>query len=415
MKTLSFIHAGNHELTGTAAVSAVAAVIGAAFAGSTLVTPLYVIYQQQFGFSQVTLTLVYAAYVLGNLAALLFLGHMSDQIGRRRTILPAMAIAILSALVFLFADGVAWLYVARILSGLGIGIATGTGTAWLAELIGGKDKSRATAIATGANFLGLAVSALLAGVLAEYAPWPLRLPFIVYLAALLVVTALIWRTHETVTHQRRLDSISLRTNVSIPRQIRAEFIAPAITGFGAMALVGFFAAIGPSILAQDLHETNHAVAGVLFFELAIIVAVTILVTQNLPSRTAMLTGLALMIPSVVLVVAAQIMASMGLLVVATACCAISAALGYRGSLQVVNQIAPEEKRAAVVSSYFICGFSGNALPVIGIGAISMAANAVIADAIFAGLIIAFALGAIGMSTSSRWSRPDAGTCAPRDR
>jgi MFS family permease len=102
--------------------------ISAAFAGSTLVTPLYVIYKQEFGFSQITLTLVYGAYVLGNLVALLFFGHVSDEIGRRRTILPAMAIAIASTLVFLFAESLAWLYAARILSGIGIGIATGAGT-----------------------------------------------------------------------------------------------------------------------------------------------------------------------------------------------------------------------------------------------------------------------------------------------
>jgi MFS family permease len=169
MNRLSFVNSVNARLTGAGAVSAVAIMISAAFAGSTLVTPLYVIYEQEFGFSQITLTLVYGAYVLGNLVALLFFGHVSDEIGRRRTILPAMAIAIASALVFLFAESLAWLYAARILSGIGIGIATGAGTAWLAELVGRRDKSRATAIATSANFLGLASSALDAGILAQYA------------------------------------------------------------------------------------------------------------------------------------------------------------------------------------------------------------------------------------------------------
>jgi MFS family permease len=170
MTLLNLVSRRDAELTGRAAVAAVAAMIGAAFAGSTLITPLYVIYKEQFGFSQITLTLVYGAYVLGNLVALLFLGHLSDQLGRRRTAVPAMAIAILSAAVFMFADGVAWLYAGRILSGISIGIATGTGTAWLAELIGRKDKTLATAIATSVNFLGLATSALIAGILAQYAP-----------------------------------------------------------------------------------------------------------------------------------------------------------------------------------------------------------------------------------------------------
>jgi hypothetical protein len=39
------------ELEGTAALTAVAMLLGAAFGLSTLITPLYLIYQQQFGFS----------------------------------------------------------------------------------------------------------------------------------------------------------------------------------------------------------------------------------------------------------------------------------------------------------------------------------------------------------------------------
>ena len=170
------------------AISAVAAMIGVLFAGSTVVTPLYVIYKQQFGFSQISLTLIYAAYVLGNLAALLLFGRLSDEIGRRRTAVTAMAIAVVSAVVFLFARGIVSLYAGRILSGLAIGIGAGTGTAWLAEVIGSEDKSRATVIATSANFLGLGLGALMSGMLAEYAPSPLRLSFIVYLLMLVAVS-----------------------------------------------------------------------------------------------------------------------------------------------------------------------------------------------------------------------------------
>jgi MFS family permease len=193
MAFLGITHAHGRELTGAAATLVVAAMVAVVFAGSTLVTPLYVIYERQLGFSRITLTLIYAAYVVGNLAALLFFGGWSDRIGRRQTALPAITVAIISALVFLFGGNVAALFVGRILSGLGIGLGAGTGTAWLAELIGKEDKTRATAIATSANFLGLGVGALVSGLLAQYTPWPLQLPFIGYLLALLAVAALAWR------------------------------------------------------------------------------------------------------------------------------------------------------------------------------------------------------------------------------
>ncbi|MER9922344.1 MFS transporter [Mesorhizobium sp. M0048] len=385
----------DHELGGRAAAAAVAAMIAALFAGSTALTPLYIIYKQVFGFSQITLTLVYAVYVIGNLAALLMLGRVSDVIGRRPMALAGMAVAVVSAVVFLFAENVAWLDIARILSGLGIGVGAGTGTAWLAELLPTDDKSQAATIATSTNFLGLGLGALGAGLLAEYATWPLRLTFVVYLAMLATVTLLVWRTRETVSRPGKLADVSMRPRLSVPDDIRASFVAPAVTGFGAMALVGFYAALAPSILAQQLQVTNHAEAGALFFELAIVTAATIVVTARLSSRAAMFAALALMIPTVALIVAAQVFASMAIMIAGTALCGVAAALGYRGGLQVVNEIAPAARRAEVVSAFFICCFCGNALPVIGIGVLSTVAGATVASLAFAGMIVVFSLVALG--------------------
>ncbi|MDX8467574.1 MFS transporter [Mesorhizobium sp. VK23B] len=385
----------DNELSGGIAMAVVAAMIAVLFAGSTALTPLYVIYKQAFGFSQITLTLVYAVYVVGNLAALLFFGRLSDVIGRRPAAMAAMGVAIVSALFFLFAENLAWLDIARILSGLGIGIGAGTGTAWLAELIEGEDKSRAAIIATSTNFVGLGAGALASGLLAEYAPWPLRLTFAVYLALLLLVTLMLWRTQETVPQTRRLAEVSMRPRLSVPAGIRARFVAPAITGFGAMALVGFYAALAPSILAQQLHATNHAEAGGLFFELSIVAAATILATARLSSRFTMLAALVLMIPTVALIVAAQVFASAAIMVIGTALCGVAAAFGYRGGLQVVNHIAPADRRAEVVSAFFVCCFCGNALPVIGIGVLSSLTSATVASLAFAGMITIFSLVALG--------------------
>jgi MFS family permease len=217
----------------------------------------------------------------------------------------------------------------------------------------------------------------------------------VYLVALAAVMALVGLVPETVVRPKRsMKDISITPRVSVPSQIRAQFVAPAVTGFGAMALVGFYAALVPTLLADQLHITNHAVAGAVFLELAIVVAGAILATRRLASRTAMLAALALMLPSVVALVAAQLAASMPLLLIATAICAVASGLGYRGSLQVASQIAPPDRRAEIVSSYFICCFAGNALPVIGVGVVSTHFGPVAASLAFAVTIAIFALVAL---------------------
>lgn len=103
-------HTQRVEFKGNAALATVAMLLGVAFGLSTLITPLYLIYQQRFGFSQITLTLIYAAYAIGNIAALLFFGRVSDRIGRRLTALSAIVILIVAAPVFLFANNTVPLY-----------------------------------------------------------------------------------------------------------------------------------------------------------------------------------------------------------------------------------------------------------------------------------------------------------------
>ncbi|MBV9556346.1 MAG: MFS transporter [Pseudolabrys sp.] len=387
-------------LTGKAAIAVVATMIGVAFCGSTVVTPLYIVYEQTFHFSKIVLTFIYASYVVGNLSALLFFGRLSDQIGRRRVGLAALAICAASSLLFVFATGVTELFVARIVIGLGVGISAGTGTAWLAELLG-KEKARAATIATASNFLGLALGPLVSGILADYAPWPLQLPFFVYLAVVALTALLIARTMETVAHPRALSSVSLKPRVGVPRNLRAAFVAPALAGAASMSLTGFYAALMPSILAESLNLKSHTIAGALVFELAVIVSAAIVLTRNVKSQTAMLWALALLIPSAPLVVAAQYWASLPVMLIGTAFCGVSSALGYRGSLQVVNEIAPADRRAEVVSAYFVACFSGNSIPIIGVGILSALVDPVIATAALAAMIALFALAAIPLALKYR--------------
>src|ERR1700733_3998335 len=97
----------------TVGLAIVATELGAMFVGAIVPTPLYPLYREAFGFSGVTLTLIYAVYVLGNLVALLFFGRLADQIGRSRATLPAIAVSFASTIVFAAASGTAWLFVAR--------------------------------------------------------------------------------------------------------------------------------------------------------------------------------------------------------------------------------------------------------------------------------------------------------------
>ena len=372
------------------ALTIVAVALAMMFVGAIMPTPLYPLYQHGFGFSGITLTLIYAIYVLGNLVALLFFGRLADQVGRRSAMLPAIGIGIASTVVFAAAAGSPWLFAARALSGFSTGLGAGAATAWIAELYTGRGDGTAARIAASANFFGCATGPLFGGLLAQFAPWPLRLPYLIYLVLLCAVAVAILFVPETVTNPKRLCEASLRPRLGVPRPIRLQFVSPAVSGFATFSLIGFYAALIPNLLAESLHESAHTVAGAIVCEMFGIAAITILSTAWLGSQAAMFSAQALLLPAVWLLVGAELARSLPLLLFAAAFCGVAGGLGYRGSLEVINRIAPADQRSEVVSSYLIALFAGNSVPVIGIGVLAAAAGSLVAHVSFAAVITALA-------------------------
>ena len=363
-------------------LEAVAGKLGVMFVGATLPTPLYPLYREAFGFSAVTLTLIYATYVLGNLAALLFFGRLSDQIGRRATSLPAIAVGIASTAVFAAAQGTAWLFAARALSGFSTGLASGAATAWIAELYATGRSGGAARIASAANILGCAAGPLIGGLFAQFALVP----------------------RETVAAPKPFGEISLRPRIGVPHGIRLQFVSPAVTGFATFSLIGFYSALIPSLLGESLHQSSPLIAGAIVCELFLVAAVVILTSGRFASQTATLGALLLLPPSVWILVGAELAQSLTILLFAAALGGLAGGLGYRGSLEVINRIAPADRRSEVVSSYMIALFAGNSVPVIGIGFLSVATTSLTAHVTFAAVLTVLA--AIALWTGLKFAPND---------
>jgi MFS family permease len=362
-------------------------VIAVLFMGSTLLTPLYEIYKSSYGFSPFVLVLLYSVYVIGNLLALFFFGQLSDRIGRKPLVFAALTLAAISAAVFLVAENLGWLFLARVISGLAVGIGSGSATAWITEFTPPERRASAAAVMTGFNFLGLAIGPLVAGLLVQYAPHPLRLPFLAYIGTIAVAVALAAAQPETLVDTRKA---TFKPRLGVPPDVRSAFIAPAAGGFAAMAVVGFYAALGPTVIRQNLHIGNHALASAVVAELFILSAALIVATRKVDGRKLMLFGLAATPIGMALLILAERSGSLAVLLVGTAVCSITGAFGYRGGLAVVNSLAPQERRAEIASAFFVCCFCGNALPIIGAGALMLVTSARTADLIFAIVIAGIA-------------------------
>ena len=371
------------------ATVAAALALAVLFMGATIPTPLYPLYQKAFHFSGLVLTLVYAVYVLGNVVVLILFGGLADRIGRRRTIAAAVALALASAATFAVASDVAWLFAARFLSGLATALGAAAATAWITDAQGDQAASRTAAAS---NFAGLAFGAVFAGVLAQVAPSPLLMSYAVYLV---ILVGLAWAVVKAQDPSERrsisLASLWRRPRIGAPRQILRPFLSYAATGFAVFALVGFYAALIPNLLAQRLDEPSPVVAGAVAFELFAVAAASVLVFARLDNRVAARVSLALLVLGVALLIGADAARSMLLLVSATFVGGVGAALGYRGSLALVNAIAPDESRSEILSAYLIAVYCGNSLPVIGVGALSAVTRPTVAHGAFGVVISLLAL------------------------
>jgi len=369
-----------------------AAGIAVLYVGSTLLTPLYPLYERRFGFAELGVTEIYAIYVLGNLAVLFFFGRLSDQIGRRPVALIALAITIASALCFLFARSEAWLFPARVLNGFAAGLGAGTITAWIAELEPHGDRARAAAFASAGNLAGLALGAIGAGLLARFAPWPLRLSFVCFIGVLGVVIAMLARAPETIAKPiRSMRALSLRPRIGVPRGIRVQFIAPAAMAFIAFALGGFYAALAPGVLSRQIGVSDVAVIGGIVALFFVSAAASVVATRALANRSALYAASVLVFAALALLLAADELRSMAIIVAASLVGGAAMALAYRSSLGIVNAIAPEDRRAELVSSYLLVCYTANALPVIGVGLMTGAIGAANAHRVLAAVLAALAL------------------------
>jgi predicted MFS family arabinose efflux permease len=346
-------------------------------------------------------TLVYAAYVIGNLGALFAFGRVSDSAGRRPVSVVVLAVAILSTLLFLFALHPAWLFVARAASGLAIGV--GAATAWIAELHPAADKAAASRLAAAVNLAGLAAGALIAGLLAQFAPWPLRTVFVVYVLVLAGTAAMTARACETVDHPaRRFAELSFEPRIGVPAGLYMAFVAPAVTAFATFALLGFYAALLPNLMQNSMHTHSAALSGAVVAELFAASTITVIATRTLGARVAMSAGLWLLPPSLALLLWAQVAGSIALLIVATALGGVASALGFRGSLQEANRMAPAGQRAELLSAYLLCCYTGNSLPAVGIALLSRTVGHLWADVVFAA--VSAALSVIALTVGGRHVR-----------
>lgn len=362
----------------------VAFAFAATMLGTTLPTPLYPIYQAEYGFSPLTITVIFAVYAAGVIAGLVLVGPLSDQIGRRRVLLPGLLVSALAAVVFLLPGGLPALLTARVLSGVSAGVFTGTATATLLDLAPREKRNRAGLVAAAVNMGGLGLGPPLAGVLAQYAPEPLALCFVVDLLLVLVAALGLRAVPETVQLPERPRLRPQR--LGVPAETRPTFVRAVTAGFAGFAVLGLFTAISPSFLGQVLGVRNHAAVGFVVFSLFAASTAGQVLASLTHRRRALLIGCLVLAVGAACIAGSLVAVSLPLLVLGAVVAGLGQGASFRSALTEIGNAAPPAQRAEVSSSFFVAIYIAISLPVVGVGALQQAVGLAPAGLVFAAVI-----------------------------
>ncbi|WP_198652269.1 MFS transporter [Nocardioides allogilvus] len=175
----------------------------AAAAGTNVPTPLLLVYRDELDMTDQSLTAIFGVYALGLMIALAVAGQAADRWGRRRVVLPAALGSGLASLFFILAqDSEGLLYLARFLQGAVSGTVFSVGSAWLVESAARRGSTAGPRVAAVTMTGGFAIGPAVAGVIGEWGPWPLVLPYLLHVAALALAVVLAWTVEETLSRTR---------------------------------------------------------------------------------------------------------------------------------------------------------------------------------------------------------------------
>jgi MFS family permease len=258
---------------------AAAGIVTAVFVLSNAPTPLYIRWQSQLAFSSSTLTALFSVYIVGLLVTLAIAGQCADRFGCRAVLIPGIVAGMVACVLFVRADSVRTLLLARFVSGIAVAAAITAGMASVMEFGGAERRRTAALLASASLVLGAGLGPLLAGSYALTWEEPSEAVFsteLLILAAVgLLALALPFVPHEPRSRAWRLHL------PSVPRRNRTHLLL-GIAALGcAMSCTACVLSLGPSVLAHLTGVTNPLVAGAM--ACAMFMAATL---AQLPARRA---------------------------------------------------------------------------------------------------------------------------------
>jgi MFS family permease len=339
---------------------------------------------------------IFAAYVLCLLLALLTVGSLSDFLGRRPAILSALGLNVAAMIIFMTAGSAAALIVARAVQGFATGLAATT----LGATILDTDRERAPMLNSVTAFAGLSAGTLGAGILVTLAPAPEQLVFIVLLALSVMEATILWFMPETSALKPGALA-SLLPQVRIPLKARASFMSITPVNIAAWALGGFYFSLMPAVVRVATGATLPIVGGVVVATLTLTGAVIVVALRNVAPDRMLRLGIVSLPLGVMITLAGIQWGLVGVMMFGTFISGMGFGSAFSGTLRSVMPLARSDERASLLSAYFVVGYLAFSLPAVLAGFLAPIVGLTTAADVYGIGVIVLAVGSLAATTILR--------------
>lgn len=326
-------------------------------AASSVPTPMYQLYQQNWHFSPTMLTLVFAIYVLTLLISLLVFGSSSDFVGRKPVIFAALIIEIAAMTLFITAENLPMLLTARAVQGF----ATGLATAALGAALFDNDHHKGPITNSIAPLLGLASGAVIAGVLVEYAPMPLHLSYIGLMLLMIVLALFLWGLPETAARRPGVLK-SLTPRVFVPPAARSTMLEIAPANGSAWALGGFYLSLAPSVIASATNAPPSLSGGIAVACLMLSGAVSVLFAQKRQPAYALLAGTFIQTLGIAVSVSGIGLGMLWLFLAGSLLAGFGFGASFLGSVRTLLPRAQPHERGGLMAAFYVMSYLSFCIP-----------------------------------------------------
>lgn len=372
----------------TTTVTAVTAAMTFAASGAAP-TPLYHHYQLAFGLTAFMVTIIFAAYVLCLLAALLTVGSVSDYIGRRPAILSALILNVVAMIMFMAADSAVALVAARAVQGF----ATGLATAALGAAILDTDRSRGPVLNSITALFGLSAGTLGSAILVSYAPDPGQLVYLVLLAVSAIEALVLWYMPETAMPRPGVLA-SLRPHVSVPQQAARVLLQVTPLTVATWALGGFYFSLMPSLVRAATGVASPRVGGLVVSTLTLSGALSVLLLRVVPAQRILSGSIVALVLGVAITLAGVQAQLVWLMLAGTVVSGAGFGAAFSGTMRTVLPLAEVDQRAGLLSTYYVEGYLSFSLPAVVTGFVAPLVGLVTVANIYGTAVILMALASL---------------------